>query len=758
MTTFHTLGFPRVGPQRELKWALESYWRGEIDQATLISRAHAVRHNNWQTQLEAGCDVLTVGDFCLYDHVLNASFLLGHLPQRTNTTNNTIDQLFLAARGRAPSGTPTKACEMSKWFDTNYHYLVPECHANDTFNLNPELLLEEIRAGLEQTKQVKPVILGPLSYLYLARSVDGCDRLELLAPLLAVYEELLATIKAEGVEWVQIDEPILVLDLPEAWLNAFESTYQSLATAHLNILISTYFGGLENNLSRVFELPVQGVHLDIVSAPEQLAPSLALLKPTQVLSLGIINGRNIWRSDLTASYQLLAPLASQLKERLWIATSCSLLHVPYSAKSETNLADGADHWLAFAEEKLAEGRLLTNALDDAKVLLGRDWLAQAERVISRQQSKRVHKAAVKARAIEAASRQWQRELPYAQRLARQQAQLNLPDFPTTTIGSFPQTDAIRSLRKRFKKGDITLEDYECGLKLEIEYCIKAQENIGLDVLVHGEAERNDMVEYFGELLEGIAVSANGWVQSYGSRCVKPPIIYGDIERLQAMTVRWSQYAQSLSAKPVKGMLTGPITLLKWAFVRDDQSWESTAYQLAAVLQDEVLDLECAGISIIQIDEPALREALPLRRDQHQTYLNWAVNSFRYTYAGVAAETQIHTHMCYADFDDILTAIQAMDADVITLETARSANKLLQTLKREPYHNGIGPGVYDIHSPNVPDVSAMSEILEDSLNVVPAYNLWVNPDCGLKTRRWEEVTPALKSMVRAAQALREQITA
>ena len=350
------------------------------------------------------------------------------------------------------------------------------------------------------------------------------------------------------------------------------------------------------------------------------------------------------------------------------------------------------------------------------------------------------------------------ELPYAQRLARQQAQLNLPDFPTTTIGSFPQTDAIRSLRKRFKKGDITLEDYECGLKLEIEYCIKAQENIGLDVLVHGEAERNDMVEYFGELLEGIAVSANGWVQSYGSRCVKPPIIYGDIERLQAMTVRWSQYAQSLSAKPVKGMLTGPITLLKWAFVRDDQSWESTAYQLAAVLQDEVLDLECAGISIIQIDEPALREALPLRRDQHQTYLNWAVNSFRYTYAGVAAETQIHTHMCYADFDDILTAIQAMDADVITLETARSANKLLQTLKREPYHNGIGPGVYDIHSPNVPDVSAMSEILEDSLNVVPAHNLWVNPDCGLKTRRWEEVTPALKSMVRAAQALREQITA
>jgi 5-methyltetrahydropteroyltriglutamate--homocysteine methyltransferase len=451
----------------------------------------------------------------------------------------------------------------------------------------------------------------------------------------------------------------------------------------------------------------------------------------------------------------LAPLAAQLKERLWIATSCSLLHVPYSAKTETNLADGAEHWLAFAEEKLAEGRLLANAIDDAKVLLGRDWLAQAERVTSRQQSKRVHKAAVKARAIEAASRQWQRELPYAQRLARQQAQLNLPDFPTTTIGSFPQTDAIRSLRKRFKKGDITVEDYECGLKLEIEYCIKAQENIGLDVLVHGEAERNDMVEYFGELLEGIAVSANGWVQSYGSRCVKPPIIYGDIERLQAMTVRWSQYAQSLSAKPVKGMLTGPITLLKWAFVRDDQSWESTAYQLAAVLQDEVLDLECAGISIIQIDEPALREALPLRRDQHQTYLNWAVNSFRYTYAGVAAETQIHTHMCYADFDDILTAIQAMDADVITLETARSANKLLQTLKREPYHNGIGPGVYDIHSPNVPDIAAMSEILQDSLNVVPAHNLWVNPDCGLKTRRWEEVTPALKAMVSAAQALRVQ---
>ena len=756
MTLFHTLGFPRVGQQRELKWALESFWAGNSTQQELLDVAHTQRLANWQRQLQAGADFITAGDFALYDHVLNTSYLFGHLPERARHSDDALNQLFLAARGRTPCGCTSHASEMTKWFDTNYHYLVPECRAEDEFRLQPELLLEEIRAARAVYPKVKAVVLGPLSYLYLGKSLDNSNRLNLLPKLLPLYSELFALLKAEGIDWLQLDEPILALDLPSDWAQAFEPAYHTLRNNGLNLLLTTYFNGLEDNLSLALNLPVQGVHLDLVSAPEQLTPALDRIGPYKVLSVGVIDGRNIWRSDLNAIRESLLEAKQQLGERLWLGTSCSLLHVPYDAAGEHQLPDGVGQWLAFAQQKLEEGVLLRNALNDSDVLSSAAWQAQADAIQARRTSTAVHKAAVKQRAADAAAFDWQRDLPFNERAALQQELLQLPLFPTTTIGSFPQTSGIRQLRRRFKQGELTLAEYEDGLKAEIVHAIRVQEQIGLDVLVHGEAERNDMVEYFGEQLEGIAVSANGWVQSYGSRCVKPPIIYGDIERPQPMTVRWSEFAQSQTDKRMKGMLTGPVTILKWAFVRDDQPWSATAYQLAAVLRDEVQDLERAGIRIIQVDEPALREGLPLRKAAHKQYLQWAVNSFRFSVTGVTAATQIHTHMCYADFDDILPAIQGMDADVITLETARSASKLLATLKSSPYNNGIGPGVYDIHSPNIPATDAMLTILRDSLDVVAAENLWVNPDCGLKTRRWEEVIPALEAMVAVAVQLRTEV--
>ena len=755
MSKFHALGYPRVGAERELKWALESYWRNDITQDSLLDIARSVRGNNWQAQLDAGCDFLTVGDFCLYDHVLNTSFLLGHLPRRVNTTDNTLDRIFLAARGRAPSGTPVHACEMTKWFDTNYHYLIPEFYAEDSFSLHADFLLEEVRAAKQLSDKIKVALPGPLTYLRLGQSKDGSDRLDHLDAVLEVYSDLLCLLKEEGVSWVQLDEPILVTDLPLEWVNAYERAYHRLRGAGIDILLATYFGGVGEHLSRVFQLPVQGIHLDLVSAPEQLSAAVDQIGPYKVLSLGVIDGRNIWRSDIELLFQSLKPIQKRLKDRLWIGTSCSLLHVPYRASAEQNLADGCEQWLSFAEEKLQEGVLLANALKDESVKRGSQWLDQVQRSVARQISKRVHKDAVKQRIETIIPTAWHRPEGYDERQALQQALLNLPLFPTTTIGSFPQTKGIRQLRRDWRDGKIDESAYDVGLRDEIQHCIRIQEDIGLDVLVHGEAERNDMVEYFGELLDGIAVSAGGWVQSYGSRCVKPPIIYGDIERPRPMTVRWTEYAQSQTNKPVKAMLTGPVTMLKWAFVRNDQPWSDTAYQLAAVLHDEVQDLEDAGISIIQIDEPALREALPLRKADHKSYLAWAVNSFRYCYADAKASTQVHTHMCYADFDDILEAIQAMDADVITLETARSAAALLTTLEQKPYTNGIGPGVYDIHSPNIPEANQMESILTGARVSVKDKDLWVNPDCGLKTRRWEEVIPALKAMVGVATKLRSE---
>ncbi|WP_430462769.1 5-methyltetrahydropteroyltriglutamate--homocysteine S-methyltransferase [Thalassolituus sp. LLYu03] len=756
MSNIHILGFPRVGAQRELKWALESYWAGQSSLSDLQRTGQQLRLGQWQRQLDAGLDLLTVGDFAYYDHLLNASYLFGHLPARARSAGEPLEQIFAAARGRSASACCGHAAEMTKWFDTNYHYLVPECAAADEFTLQPDLLLDEVRAARSLGKPLKVVVPGPLTYLWLGRSVDGANRLNLLSRLLPVYSELFALLKCEGVDWVQLDEPVLGLDLPADWRQAFEPAYHSLRKNGVQLLLTTYFSPLADNLTLAFSLPVDGVHLDLVSAPEELAPALDRLGPYKVLSLGVIDGRNIWRADLNALRERLVPVAERLGSRLWLGSSCSLLHVPYDVAAETQLPHDLQHWLAYAWQKVDELVLLGASLADAGVTSSPRWIAQAQALVSRRTSSAVHKSAVKQRAAAAASAQWQRKQSYAGRLALQQAALRLPQLPTTTIGSFPQTPEIRQLRRRFKQGELSLPAYEAGLEKEITHCIRVQEQIGLDVLVHGEAERNDMVEYFGEQLDGIASTANGWVQSYGSRCVKPPVIFGDIERPSAMTVRWAAFAQSQSERWVKGMLTGPVTILKWSFVRDDQPWSATAYQIAAVLRDEVQDLEAAGIRIIQVDEPALREALPLRRVEHARYLDWAVNSFRYAVTGVADETQIHTHMCYADFDDILPAIQAMDADVITLETARSAARLLHTLRNETYRNGIGPGVYDIHSPNVPSVEAMETLLTESLQVVPLANLWVNPDCGLKTRRWQEVIPALENMVTAAQRLRETL--
>lgn len=758
MTVFHTLGFPRVGAQRELKWALESYWRGDSSLANLQQTAIEVRQQNWQEQVDAGLEILTAGDFALYDHVLNTSYLLGHLPERARTgATEPLDQLFLAARGRTPNGTACAACEMTKWFDTNYHYMVPEFTKSDTFKLTPELYIEEIKAAASfakaNNKSLKAVILGPLSYLYLGRSIDGVEPLELLDSLIPVYQNLIQAVAEQGADWLQIDEPILSLDLDETWRGAFEPTYSRLQTNNIKLLIASYFADLDENLSLLCELPVQGVHLDVCAAKQDLSKALDRIGPYKTLSIGIIDGRNIWRSDLANKLEQLKEPKARLGERLWIATSCSLLHVPYDLDSENDNLGEVKQWLAFAKQKLQEGQLLAAALDDESLTQSPAFKENQAAVSSRETSNLIHKPAVKEQAAKAAKQDWQRGASYGERLKLQQASLNLPNFPTTTIGSFPQTDDVRQLRKAFKQGDIDKEQYEQGIKKEIELVVRKQEEIGIDVLVHGEPERNDMVEFFGERLEGVAASSHGWVQSYGSRCVKPPIIFGDIERPEPMTVYHSQYAKSLTDKPMKGMLTGPVTILKWAFVRDDQPWADTGYQIAAALRAEVKDLEQAGIEVIQVDEPGLREGLPLRAKDRAEYLQWGVNSFRYATTDVELETQIHTHMCYADFDDILGAIQAMDADVITLETARSANTLLKSLKAHPYNNGIGPGVYDIHSPNVPKEENMRELLSEAAKLVPIENLWVNPDCGLKTRRWEEVEPALIAMVNVAKSLR-----
>jgi 5-methyltetrahydropteroyltriglutamate--homocysteine methyltransferase len=762
MTTIHTLGFPRMGAQRELKFALERHWHGEISADELQAVGRELRARHWQIQRDAGLDFVTVGDFAYYDHVANHIQLLGCEPARFGFTGQEtpLARYFTLARGVAreagASGAGKPALEMTKWFDTNYHYLVPEFTADTAFSLADERLFADLAEAQALGHPVKAVLIGPLSFLYLGKEKSaGFDRFSLLDQLLPVYGQILARLKAQGVQWVQIDEPILGLDLPPAWRQAFEPTYASLATSGISLLLATYFSPLQENLGLACRLPVQGLHIDGIRAAGEVAAVADWLPTHKVLSLGIIDGRNIWRSDLDVALKLLRALRELRGHELWLAPSCSLLHVPFSVAAETKLDEELRGWLAGAVEKLGELRVLKQAL--AGDAAAEAPLAQSRAAIqSRRASPRVNNPAVAQRLAALPADADRRLSAFAARQAAQRQRFGLPLLPTTTIGSFPQTAEIRAARAAFKRGELSAVDYENAMKKEIAHAVAEQEKLDIDVPVHGEAERNDMVEYFGEQLAGFCFTGNGWVQSYGSRCVKPPIIFGDVSRPTPMTVAWSSYAQSLTQKPMKGMLTGPITILQWSFVRDDQPRSTTAAQIALAIRDEVVDLEKAGIGIIQIDEPAIREGLPLRSEAWRDYLAWATRAFRLSASGVADNTQIHTHMCYSEFNDILPEIAAMDADVITIETSRSDMELLDAFGKFKYPNEIGPGVYDIHSPRVPSVEEIERLLKKALETIPAGNLWVNPDCGLKTRGWPETTAALQNMVAATKALRAEL--
>lgn len=752
----HTLGFPRIGSQRELKWALEAYWAGQLDQAGLLETGRRLRQRHWHWQQAAGVDLLPVGDFAWYDQVLTTSLMLGQVPERHRHGDNAIDldTLFRIARGRAPTGPEAPAAELSKWFNTNYHYLVPELSQESQFQLGWTQLLDEVDEAQALGLPIKAVLLGPLSWLWLGKEKgEPFDRLSLLPRLLPVYQQVLDALAARGVEWVQMDEPILTLDLPAAWQQAYLWAYEQLS-GPVKRLLTPYFGSIAHQLDWLPQLAVQGLHLDCSADAAQL-DLLPQLPAHWQLSLGVVSGRNIWRADLAGWYQTLRGLKTRYGDRLWLATGCSLLHVPLDLQQEEDLEPEVRGWLAFARQKCTELTLLAQALnqpDDSRLA---QLQAYSAPLLARADSPRVQDPAVQARVDQLDPAQTNRRSPFPRRKLLQQNRWQLPLWPTTTIGSFPQTQAVRSLRAQYRQGQLDTAGYQAGLKAEIARTIDEQEALGLDVLVHGEAERTDMVEYFGQQLKGFAFTGHGWVQSYGSRCVKPPLIVGDISRPAPMTVAWSQYAQSLTSKPVKGMLTGPLTILCWSFPREDLPRDTVARQLALALRDEVQDLEAAGIGMIQIDEPALREGLPLRRQAWQAYLDWAVEAFKLCCGGVADETQIHTHMCYCEFGDILPAIAALDADVITLETARSDLTLLEELKEGGYPNAIGPGVYDIHSPNVPDVSQMVRLLRLAAKHLPIEHLWVNPDCGLKTRGWPETLAALKNMVEAAHQLRQR---
>lgn len=757
MTTVTNLGFPRIGAKRELKRALEAFWAGESSAASLQDTARDLRARHWTLQREAGVDVPPSNDFSFYDQVLDTAFLVDAIPARYRALADAdpLAGYFALARGVQRDGYDLHALEMTKWFDTNYHYLVPELQAGQGFALRGDKPLAEYREAKALGIETRPVLLGPVSFLLLSKTVDGSPALDLLDALLPVYAELLAGLKAAGAQWVQLDEPVLVQDLDDSARAAFEHAYAALSgVPRPKVLLATYFGALEDNLGLAAALPVDGLHVDLVRAPEQLDAVLSVLPPDRVLSAGLVNGRNIWRTHLDNALVLARYAHGHLGDRLWLAPSCSLLHSPVDLALETRLDDELRGWLAFSTQKLQELRLLADALD-ARPHAEAGLAASRARIESRRQSPRVHKPAVAARLAGLTAADAQRHSPYPQRHLAQAGALKLPRFPTTTIGSFPQTLDVREARARNKSGKLSDADYDAFLATQTEHCVRVQEQIGLDVLVHGEFERNDMVEYFGEQLDGFAFTKNGWVQSYGSRCVKPPVIFGDVTRPRPMTVRWSQYAQSLTDRPMKGMLTGPVTVLQWSFVRDDQSRADTCRQIALALRDEVLDLEAAGIGVIQIDEPAIREGLPLRRAQWREYLDWAVEAFRISASGVRDATQIHTHMCYSEFNDIIHSVAAMDADVISIETSRSRMELLDAFVRFQYPNEIGPGVYDIHSPRVPDKEEMLALLRKAAEVLRPEQIWVNPDCGLKTRGWKETRAALEALVAAARELRAE---
>ena len=754
MTVMHNLGFPRMGAKRELKKAVESYWKGEIKQDELLATGRQIRARHWQIQRQAGIDLIPVGDFAWYDQMLNMTALLGAVPARFgfDPANIALDEYFTLARG----ATEQPAMEMTKWFDTNYHYLAPEFHPDTAFSLGSGWLFDEVEEAKALGINPKAVLIGPLTYLYLGKEKrEGFNRLDLIAGLMPVYRELLAKLKAQGVAWVQMEEPALELDLPPEWIAAFKAAYSQLTGNAPNILLTTYFGSVAEHVDLLKALPVAGLHIDAIRAPEQIDLFATDYPEGKVLSLGIIDGRNIWRTDLRKALTLISPAYAELGTRLWLAPSCSLLHVPIDLALETSLDAEIKNWLAFAVQKLDEIAILDKGLRLGNDAIAAELLASDEAQESRRSSSRIHNPEVKKRLARLSPADANRPSPFALRIVPQSQRLQLPPFPTTTIGSFPQTPAIRQVRAAFKQGEIGEDEYRQAIREQIRLAVEKQEAVGLDVLVHGEAERNDMVEYFGEQLRGFAFTAHGWVQSYGSRCVKPPIIFGDVSRPKPMTVEWISDAQSLTRKPMKGMLTGPVTILQWSFVRDDQPRSVTAQQIALAIRDETQDLEKAGIAVIQIDEPAFREGLPLKHRDWAAYLDWAVRAFRLCSSGVKDDTQIHTHMCYSEFGDILPAIADLDADVITIETSRSDMALLDDFKYFNYPNDIGPGVYDIHSPRVPETAEMLALLEKACQVIAPQRLWVNPDCGLKTRQWPEVEQALQHMVEAARILRER---
>lgn len=755
------LGFPRIGSGRELKKALDSYWAGTTSAAELLSVAAALRERHWLLQAQLGIAHVPSGDFSLYDHVADTAVMLGAVPERYASADaaNDLDAYFAMARGGNLGGREVTALEMTKWFDTNYHYLVPELSPGQKFALAPGKQLAEVRQARALGVATRPVVLGPVSFLLLSKRPGGGSNLDLLPELCNTYSELLSALQAEGVAWAQMDEPVLATDLDPAGRDALVHAYSALreAAPGLRLLVATYFAGLGPNLPTALALPVDALHLDAVNGRAETLAALRDAPGTMSLSLGVVDGRNVWRTDLEPTLDLLEEARRALgPDRLMVAPSCSLMHLPVDARPESGLGAELQSWLAFATQRLEEVAALARGLNEGRAAIA-DALAESRAAsLSRSTSPLVHDSAVADRLAAAGPGLELRASPYATRRRVQAGALGLPMLPTTTIGSFPQTPEIRSLRARHRSGAVTTAQYEAGLRSYVDDAVAFQEEVGLDVLVHGEAERTDMVEHFGERLSGFAVTAGGWVQSYGSRCVKPPVVFGDVSRPLPMTVDWATYAQSRTSRPVKGMLTGPLTLLHWSFVRNDQPLEVTARQLALAVRDEVADLEAAGIKVVQIDEPALREGLPLQRAQRPHYLEWAVRAFRLASGGAHDQTQIHTHMCYSDLEDVMGAISAFDADVISVEASRSQMSLLGALAGPDQPNEVGPGIWDVHSPRVPGTPEMVALLEAALAVVPADRLWVNPDCGLKTRGWAEVKPALANMVAAARQVREEL--
>ncbi|MEM1443040.1 MAG: 5-methyltetrahydropteroyltriglutamate--homocysteine S-methyltransferase [Verrucomicrobiota bacterium] len=780
MTSIKTqnLGYPRIGERRELKKATEAYWKGKLSLEELLATGKELRETNWKKQQAAGIDLIPVNDFSFYDQVLDMSCLLGNVPPRFQWQGGEtdVDTVFTVARGTQGGASlvedekdcqtgkvSTFASEMTKWFDTNYHYIVPEFRADTRFALSNSKVFDEFEEARALGVNAKPVLVGPVSYLSLGKVQDSknpdFDPFALLDELVDVYEEIIDKLAASGAEWIQLDEPVVSLDLNDKQREALVIAYGRLAKAKgsAKLLVTTYFGGVRDNLKAYLGLPVEALHFDFVRGAEDLDAVLADFPKDKILSVGIVEGRNIWKNNYEASLEVLEKAKNVVgPDRLWVAPSCSLIHSPVTLENEPKLDVELKNWLAFADQKLVEVAEIRQLLDGTGATEA--LAANKAAAVSRQSSERIHNAAVKSRLASVKEGDYDRASTFSIRQEKQRTKLNLPEFPTTTIGSFPQTAEVRSARAQWKKGSLSDSDYDQFLKDETAKCVAFQDEIGIDMPVHGEFERNDMVEYFGENLEGFAFTSNGWVQSFGSRYVKPPVIFGDVSRPEPMTVFWSEYAQSLTDRPMKGMLTGPVTILQWSFVRDDQPRSVTTHQIALAIRDEVVDLETAGIAAIQIDEPALREGLPLRRSEWDHYLEWAVQGFRLSACGVKDDTQIHTHMCYSEFNDIIESIANMDADVITIETSRSNMELLDAFVDFQYPNEIGPGVYDIHSPRVPQEDEMVNLMSKAEAVLPRRNLWVNPDCGLKTRAWKEVKPSLAHMVEAAQALRVRKTA